>query len=145
MARWWAAVAIYYGLTGAFRRPSPTFALPPAWLLGVLALVAFAAGVTLWNIQATGATAPGAALGVLPLAIFCGILPAFTILAFASQRLGNPSTRRITWMSLLYGITIAPLLASLLELVLTLIIASALNISSLSLLSNNISPQTPAS
>ncbi|HUY77649.1 MAG TPA: PrsW family glutamic-type intramembrane protease [Ktedonobacterales bacterium] len=138
------ALAIYYGLTGAFRRPSPTFALPPAWLIGALALVAFAAGVTLWNLQAAGATTPGAALGVLPLAIFCGVLPAFTILAFASQRLGNPSTRRITWMSLLYGLTIAPLLASILELILTLIIANVLQVNSLSLLSNSSSPQTPA-
>lgn len=138
------SLAIYYGLTGAFRRPSPPFTLPPAWLIGALALVAFAAGVTLWNIEAVGASRPGAALGVLPLAIFCGVLPAFTILAFASQRLGNPSTRRITWMSLLYGLTIAPLLASILELILTLVIANALNVSSLSLLSNSTTPQTPA-
>ncbi len=136
------ALAIYYGLTGASRRPSPTFTLPPAWLIGVLALVAFGAGVVLWNLEAVGTTTPGAALGVLPLAIFCGVLPAFTILAFASQRLRNPSTRRITWMSLLYGMTLAPLFATIIEAILTLVIASALHINPLSLLTNNSAPQS---
>jgi hypothetical protein len=106
-------VAMIFGIQGILRRPSHTFTLPSFWFLLALTLLALGAGVVLWNIY----PAPGSALATAPLVVMSGLLPALTILALATQRLGKPSTRRHTWMSLAYGATLGALLAIITELV----------------------------
>ena len=123
------AFGVYYGIRGILRRASPRFTLPPWWMLGALTLVALAASVVIWHIDILAGDGSGSAFAMFPLAVSCGILPAFTILAFTSQRLGQPSTRRRVWMSLFYGMTLAPLAAVILELIFTLIIAAVLQVS----------------
>ena len=115
---------LWYGISGIRRKPSPRFSLPTAWFILILAVLAIGGGVALWQFNYATARAPGTAFGVLPLALLTGALPALAILAFASQRLGNPSTRRHVWMSLFYGMTLAPLLAVILELIASLIIVA---------------------
>ncbi|MGH2514934.1 MAG: PrsW family glutamic-type intramembrane protease, partial [Ktedonobacterales bacterium] len=89
------------------------FSIPSSLLFLALTVLVLAAGVVLWHLE----PAPGATMTLLPLLYLAGILPAFAILAFTARRLGLPSTRRHVWMSLLYGLTLAPLLALILELV----------------------------
>ncbi|MGH2505459.1 MAG: zinc-ribbon domain-containing protein, partial [Ktedonobacterales bacterium] len=123
------AFGLWYGITGIRRKSSPRFGLPNAWLIFGLTVLAIGGGVALWQYNFSQTRAPGAALGVLPLAALTGVLPALTILAFTTQRLRNPSSRRRVWMSLFYGMTLAPLIAVILETILTLIIALALHLS----------------
>jgi RsiW-degrading membrane proteinase PrsW (M82 family) len=111
-------VAMVLGIQGILRRPSRTFTLPSYWYLLALTLLALGAGVALWNLF----PAPGSALAIAPLVVMSGVLPALAILALTTQRLGDPSTRRHTWMSLAYGATLAPLLAIILELIATFVI-----------------------
>ncbi len=120
---------LWYGILGIRRRPSPRFGLPAAWLILGLAVLAIGGGVALWQYNFSQMRSPGTAFGILPLAMLTGTLPALAILAFTTQRLGNPSTRRHVWMSLFYGMTLAPLLAVILELILSLIIVAALRLS----------------
>lgn len=120
---------LWYGIIGIRRRPSPRFGLPAAWIILILTLLAIGGGVALWQYNFSLARAPGTASGVLLLALLAGALPALTILAFTTQRLRNPSTRRHVWMSLFYGMTLAPLLAVIIETILSLIIIAALHLS----------------
>ncbi len=120
---------LWYGILGILRRPSPRFGLPAAWAILILAVVAVGGGVALWQYDFSQGRAPGTAAGVLPLATLAGALPALAILAFTTQRLRNPSTRRHVWMSLFYGMTLAPLLAVIIETVLSLIIVAAFGLS----------------
>ncbi len=115
-------VAVFYGVTGVLRRVSPQFSFPSPWLFLGLTACALAAALLLWHANA----APGTAVAVLPLAILSGMLPALAVLAFTAHRLWMPSSRRHVWLSLAYGATLAPLLAIVLELVLTLVVALAL-------------------
>lgn len=123
------AFGLWYGISGIRRRPSPRFGLPNAWLLLALALVAIGGGVALWQYNFSQTRAPGVALGMLPLVALAGALPALAILALTTQRLRDPSTRRHVWMSFFYGMTLAPLLAVIIEYVLSLIIIAALHLS----------------
>ena len=120
--------ALWYGIRGIMRRPSPRFQLPPAWVILTLALAAIGGALALWSINQSLGRAPGAALGVLPLAMLTGALPALAILAFTTQRLRDPSTRRHVWMSLFYGMTLAPLLAVIFEGILALVIVAVLGL-----------------
>ncbi|HEX9039170.1 MAG TPA: PrsW family glutamic-type intramembrane protease [Ktedonobacterales bacterium] len=121
---------LWYGIIGIVRRPSPRFQLPPAWMMLGLVALALGGAMLLWNVDHYLGRAPGGAIEVLPLAFLTGALPALTILAFTSQRLKNLSTRRRVWTSLLYGATLAPLLAVILEGVATLVIIFALGLNS---------------
>lgn len=122
------AFGLWYGITGIRRRRSPGFDLPKAWMLLVLALVAIGGGLAVWQFDVSTGRAPATATGILPLATLTGALPALAILAFATQRLRNPSTRRHVWMSLFYGMTLAAVFAVVLELFLTVFIALALHL-----------------
>jgi RsiW-degrading membrane proteinase PrsW (M82 family) len=119
---------LWYGILGIMRRPSPRFQLPPAWIMLGLTVLAIGGGLAVWMINLSLGRAPGAAFDVLPLALLAGALPALAILAFTTQRLHDPSTRRHVWMSLIYGATLAPLIAVIVELILTLIIVFALGL-----------------
>ena len=121
-------LGLWYGIRGIMRRPSPRFQLPSAWAMLALTLAAIGAALALWSVNQSLGRAPGAAFGVLPLAALTGALPALAILAFTTQRLRDPSTRRHVWMSLFYGMTLAPLIAVILEGILTLIIIAALGL-----------------
>ncbi|MEO7003212.1 MAG: PrsW family glutamic-type intramembrane protease, partial [Ktedonobacterales bacterium] len=136
------ALGVYYGITGILRRKAPRFTLPPWWALAALTALALAASVVILHIDLLTGDGTGGAFGVFPLAALCGILPAFTILAFTSQRLGQPSTRRRVWMSLFYGMTLAPLAAVILELIFTVIIAAVLGVNAGAVSSLNTVPQT---
>lgn len=105
------AFALYFGIRGILRKPSPRFSLPNPILFAGLAVVVWIVAIVIWQVVPT----PGPAAATLPLLILSGILPAFTILAFTAWRLRMPSTQRHVWMSLLYGMTLAPLLAIVLE------------------------------
>lgn len=122
------AFGLWYGILGIRRKASRRFILPNAWLIFGLSALAIVGGVALWQLNFSLGRAPGVALGVLPLAALTGALPALTILAFTTKRLRNPSSRRRVWMSLFYGLTLAPLIAVTLELILTYIIAVALHL-----------------
>lgn len=111
--------ALYFGIRGVLRKPSPRFTIPSAWLFVALTAVVLIVGIVLWHLFA----APGSTPLALPLLFLSGILPALAILAFTARRLGLPSTRRHVWMSFFYGLTLAPLLAVILELIATVILA----------------------
>lgn len=137
---------LWYGIRGIMRRSSPSFRLPPSWMLLGLTLVAIGGAVALWNINQSFGRAPGDAFGVFPLAALTGALPALAILAFTSQRLHDPSSRRRVWMSLFYGMTLAPLIAVIVEGILAVVIFVALNLSGQNLqglLSQSSSQRTP--
>ncbi len=104
--------AIYYGIRGILRRPSPRFSLPNPWIFAALTALVLIGGVALWHAN----PAPGPALAVLPLVIASGLLPALAIFSLTAWRLRMPTTRRHVWMSFFYGLTLAPLLAIILEL-----------------------------
>ena len=108
------AFALYFGIRGILRRPSARFTLPnPGWF-AALTFVVLIVGIVLWHARSS----PGSAFATSPLLITSGILPAFAVLALTSWRLHQPSTRRHVWMSLFYGLTLAPLLAIILEILL---------------------------
>lgn len=132
-------LGLWFGIRGILRRPSPKFQLPPAWAALGLMVVALVGSVGIWSFDLNLGRSAGAPIAVTPLAFMAGALPALAILAFATQRLGDPSTRRHVWMSLIYGATLAPLIAVILETILTIAIIAALGLTSSeanSLLSN---------
>jgi RsiW-degrading membrane proteinase PrsW (M82 family) len=103
--------AIYYGIRGIQRRPSPRFTLPnPLLFLGLTVLV-YGAAIVLWHLGQT----PGPAFLALPLVVLSAAMPAFTILSFVTWRLRNPTSRRHVWMSFIYGSTLAILIALILN------------------------------
>jgi RsiW-degrading membrane proteinase PrsW (M82 family) len=104
-------VATVNGILVLIKRPSLRFFFPPAWLFFLLSLAAVGGGVVIWNRFAH----PGPLVAVLPLVVASGLLPALTVLALASARLGYPSTWRHVTLSLIYGGTIAGLVASILN------------------------------
>lgn len=139
------AYGMYFGIRGIMRKPSPRFSLPHPLVFLSLTALALGTGLLVWNESVT----PGPALAIVPLALLCGVLPAFTILAYTAWRLHLPSTRRHVWMSLFYGATLAPLLAIIFELLATIVIAvivAALggNASSALIDPTNTSPTNPA-
>ncbi len=103
--------AIYFGIRGIQRQPSPRFTLPsPVLFLGLTILV-YAAAILIWQFS----PAPGSAFLVLPLVVLSAAMPSLTILSFATWRLRNPTSRRHVWMSFIYGSTLAILIALILN------------------------------
>ena len=135
------AFALYFGIRGILRKPSPRFSLPNPILFAGLAIVVWVVAIIVWHAAPTA----GPAVATLPLLILSGALPAFAILAFASWRLHMPSSRRHVWMSLLYGATLAPLLAIILEFVALLVVMNIFgaNASSAAANPSNINPNNP--
>ena len=121
--------AVYYGIRGILRKPSPRFSIPSPLFFLALTVLVLGAGVVFWHLT----PAPGSPGLILPLVFLAGILPAFTILAFTARRLGLPSTRRHVWMSLLYGLTLAPLLAIILEVIALVVVSRISGVGSASL------------
>ncbi|HEX9070196.1 MAG TPA: PrsW family intramembrane metalloprotease [Ktedonobacterales bacterium] len=115
-------LALIVGIRGILRRQSPVFALPSWWLFLGLAILAITAGVVLWNINPS----PGLSYAVMPLVVLSGALPALALFALASSRLASPATQRHIGVSMLYGMTLAPLLAIILEVVAAVLIVVVL-------------------
>lgn len=117
-------LALLFGIRGILRRRSPRFSLPHPWLFGGLTVVTYVAAIVFWHLSA----APGPALAILPLVCVCVGLPPLTLLAVATWRLRMPTSQRHVWMSLIYGSTLAALLALILntigEVVLVLFVAA---------------------
>jgi hypothetical protein len=103
--------AIYYGIRGIQRKPSPRFTLPSPVLFLGLTVVVYGAAIILWHLS----SAPGPAFLALPLLVLSAAMPALTILSFATWRLKNPTSRRHVWMSFIYGSTLAILIALILN------------------------------
>ena len=103
--------AIYYGIRGIQRRPSPRFTLaesaPVPW--------SDRAGLRGGHCALASDQAPGPAFLALPLVVLSAAMPALTILSFATWRLRNPTSRRHVWMSFIYGSTLAILIALILN------------------------------
>ena len=137
-------LALYYGIRRVLGKPSPLFALPAAWLFAGLTALVLLADLIIWNLN----RAPGAAVAVMPLAILSGVLPALAILALASQRLRDATSRRHLWISLVYGATLAPLLAIILEFIATILITLLFTVLgsrvSLASINGQGNPQSPA-
>ncbi len=130
-------IAIYYGIRGLLRKPAPRFTLPNPWLfIGLTALVLVAA-IIQWHLDL--GSGPGPALAAFPEDLLSGILPALAILAFVGWRLRFPATRRHVWMSLIYGVTLAPLLAILLEVIFSLVVGRISPFST-----SNLNPRDPS-
>jgi RsiW-degrading membrane proteinase PrsW (M82 family) len=104
---------LYFAIRALMERPSAQVRLPSAWVPLGLTVVVLGAGIVQHDAGLPQAPAPLEAL----LLMLSGILPALTILAFTSQRLGNPSTWRRVWMSFLSGTFLATLLATITELI----------------------------
>ena len=113
-------IAIYYGIRGLLRKAAPRFTLPNPWLFVGLTALVLVAAVVQWHLDL--GSGPGPALAPFPEDLLSGILPALAILAFVGWRLHFPATRRHVWMSLIYGFTLAPLLAILLEVIFSLVV-----------------------
>lgn len=111
-------IALVSGINRLLAHTSRRFVLPPSGLFAALAVLILITGIVLWNVYG----APGAGFAVFPLTTLAAIVPSLAILAFTSQRLGGPSTRRHVWLSLFYGATLAPIVAIILELLATLLI-----------------------
>lgn len=105
------ALAVYYGIRGILRKPSPRFTLPHPVIFFGLTVVTFIVAIVLWHIDQS----PGPALAVLPLVCLGVALPALTLLAYTTWRLRMPTSRRHIWMSLIYGSTLAALIALILN------------------------------
>ncbi|HEX9414928.1 MAG TPA: PrsW family glutamic-type intramembrane protease, partial [Ktedonobacterales bacterium] len=112
------AAGLYFGITALMRRPSVRFGLPSVWIFLGLAAVAIGGEVALWNLFPT----PGALVAILPLFVLAGALPAGAILAYTARRLNYPSTWRHVALSLAFGATVAPVLASILEVLAFLLV-----------------------
>lgn len=107
---------LYHAIRALMRRASAPFSLPNFWLLLALPVVILGAGIALFALnEPTGPLAL-----IEPLALLSGIVPAFTVLALAAQRLHfNVSWRRV-WLALTSGATLSIGAASILEAVLAL-------------------------
>jgi RsiW-degrading membrane proteinase PrsW (M82 family) len=105
------AVAIYYGIRGLLRKPSPRFSLPHPLLFLALTLAVFVTAIVVWHVY----PAPGPAIATLPLMVLSAAAPGLTILAFATWRLRMPTSRRHVWMAFIYGSTLAALIALILN------------------------------
>jgi hypothetical protein len=128
--------SLYHSIRSLFfRKPSAAFKLPSFWLFLALYIVVATIGTAL--------SIGKASISNIPFTIFLialsGILPALTILALGMRRAGNPKKRSwpTTWrrftLAIVSGATSAILLASILELILSLVIGRGLGISAFAL------------
>lgn len=127
--------SVYHSIRSLLRKPSAEFKLPWFWLflVGYLLLIAIGA-VLLVN---------GQSVANIPLTIvliaLAGILPALTILALGVRRLHFPRTMHwpTTWrrftLAIVSGATLAIILASVFELILTAVAVTSLGVNGFSL------------
>lgn len=141
------AFSLYHSIRSLFlRKPSAAFKLPWFWIFLALYIMLL--------IIAAIMRSTGQAVANIPLTVFlialAGILPALTILALGVRRLHFPrsapwptSWRRFT-LAIVSGATLAIVLASIFELILSVIVAYGLGISNIALDNPNQQiPQNP--
>lgn len=142
------AFSLYHSIRSLFlKKPSAPFKLPWFWLFLALYVIVLVIAAIM--------RATNQAVADIPLTIFlitlAGILPALTILAIAVRRVHFPRSaawpttwRRFT-LAVVSGATLAIMLASIFELILTVVVARGLGVSAISLDNPNQSiPQNPA-
>lgn len=132
--------SLYHSIRSLFcKKPSATFKLPGFWLFLALYIGVAALGTVL--------SVGNASISNIPFTIFLialsGIFPALTILALGMRRAAKPVARskKRTWpttwrrftLAIVSGATSAILLATIFELILTLILGQGLGISGFSL------------
>jgi RsiW-degrading membrane proteinase PrsW (M82 family) len=117
----------YHSIRALTRQPSAPLSLPHYGLLAAASLAVLGTGLALFALNQ-----PAGSLALTePLILLSGILPAFTFLALALQRLQvNVSWRRMT-LALTSGATLSIGAALVLELILTWFLALTFNISTL--------------
>ncbi len=128
--------SVYHSIRSLMRKPSADFKLPWFWLFLVLYLVLIAIGAVL---LVNGQSVANIPLTIVLIAL-AGILPALTILALGVRRLHFPRSnphwpttwRRFT-VAIVSGATLAIILASLFELILTAVATTSLGVSGFSL------------
>ena len=128
--------SVYHSIRSLLRKPSADFKLPWFWLFLVLYLVLIAIGAVL---LVNGQSVANIPLTIVLIAL-AGILPALTILALGVRRLHFPRSnprwpttwRRFT-LAIVSGATLAIILASLFELILTAVAATSLGVTGFSL------------
>jgi hypothetical protein len=119
------ALGILHSSFALAQRPSRPFKLPPFWFFVPIYIVLITVGLIVGSSDVIIKNL----LLIFPLIALSGIIPALTFLALALGRLRRSETREwpTTWrrftLALLSGATSAILLASIFELVLTLIAA----------------------
>ncbi len=120
-------VGFYHSIRALTRQPSAPFSLPHYGFLAAASLAALGGGLALFALnQPTGSLAL-----IEPLVLLSGILPAFTFLALALQRIQiEVSWRRMT-LALTSGATFSIGVALVLELIITLLLALGFNLSNL--------------
>lgn len=134
------AVAIYYGIRGILRKPSPRFSLPHPLLFLALTLAVFVTAIVVWHVY----PAPGPAIATLPLMVLSAAAPGLTILAFATWRLRMPTSRRHVWMAFVYGSTLAALIALILNTIGAIVIGIFIIVLSPSSAPNLSDPTNPS-
>ncbi len=111
MALFGGGAGLFLTIRALMGRPSATMRLPS--FVVPLALTAVVLGVGIY--QYDSGLPQGPAIAQAPLVALSALLPAIAILAFTSQRLGNPSTWRRVWLSVLTGMFLAVTLSIILE------------------------------
>jgi RsiW-degrading membrane proteinase PrsW (M82 family) len=135
--------SLYHSIRSLFlKKPSGEFKLPWFWLF----LVLYIALLVLAGFMASSGNAVSDPPLTILLIALAGILPALTILALALRRLHFPRNapwpttwRRFT-LAIVSGATVAILLASIFELVLTAVLAVSLGITNLTSIDNPNAP-----
>lgn len=124
---------LYHAIRALMRRVSAPFSLPSFWLLLALTVVILGTGIALFALnQPTGSLAL-----IEPLVLLSGIVPAFTVLALAMQRLHFNVSWRRAWLALTSGATLSIGAASILEALLAL---ALLGVASLNIDPSNFNP-----
>ncbi len=111
-------VGLYFAIRAIANKSSAAARFPPFYIFAALTVAVFAAG---FAIKLTAL--PPSGITVSLLIVLSGVMPALTILAFTVNRLGNPTTWRRLWMSLLSGMFLATLIALILELTASVVLA----------------------
>jgi RsiW-degrading membrane proteinase PrsW (M82 family) len=112
---------LYHAIRSLMRRPSAPFSLPNFWVLLALTVVILGTGIALFATnQPTGSMEL-----IILLVLLSSIVPYLAVLALGLQRLGTTVTWRHIVLAWTNGATLAVLLGSLLELLLTLALLGA--------------------
>ncbi len=111
-------VGLYFAIRAIANKSSAAARFPPFYIFAALTAAVF---ITEFAIKLT--SLPPSGMFSSFLIVLSGVLPALTILAFTINRLGNPTTWRRLWMSLLSGMFLATLIAIILELTASAVIA----------------------
>jgi RsiW-degrading membrane proteinase PrsW (M82 family) len=115
-------VGLYFTIRALMHKSSAIARMPSFWVPLGLTVLALGVGITEHGFHAP----QGPALLQAPLVLLTGILPAITIFALTNERLGEPSTWRRVLMSFMSGMFLATVVAAILELIASAVLATFL-------------------